>query len=200
MAKTNLYYIEGSRGSGKTFLAKHLKKEYFKFQFVDWFKDLELENKSKSTHLFALGKEIMLLQLSREALLKSVAIVDRGIISVLVWGITQSRISYKEALEELEHLNKYQLFLNCRFILIEGGNSKQRGKKDLWDNSDSILEKKLFNNIFNYLLTMNDKIIFHRFENEFNNDSLVRFKELIFKLKYNKPYGLKKLLSKKTSI
>src|SRR3989344_2888201 len=100
MAQTNLFYIEGSRGSGKTFLAKHLKKEYFKFQFVDWFKELKLENKSKSTHLFALGKEIMLLQLSREGLLKNISIVDRGIISVLVWGITQSRISYKEALEE----------------------------------------------------------------------------------------------------
>ncbi len=64
MGKKNLYYIEGSRESGKTFLAEKSDKNYFKFEFAKWFEELKLENNSQATHLFALGKEIMLLQLS----------------------------------------------------------------------------------------------------------------------------------------
>ena len=154
MIRKNLYYIEGTRASGKTFLAEQLKEDYFKFQFVDWFKELNLENNSKDTHLFALGKEILLMQLSNMSFLDRTLFVDRGIITVFVWGITQKRISYEEALDQIMALNQRKLFDNCGFIFIEGSKSKTHLNKDFWDGSDNELERKLFNKIFRILMKL----------------------------------------------
>jgi hypothetical protein len=62
-----LYLIEGARNSGKTYVTSQLNiAPVYKFPFTELFTDLEYDDKSVRTHDFALGKEIMLLDLNRK--------------------------------------------------------------------------------------------------------------------------------------
>jgi hypothetical protein len=132
--------FEGIRNSGKTFLShkfSHSKKlPIYKFDFVGWFTRLELGDSDESTHLFALGKELMLLQLNSQGFLPSF-VLDRGILTVLTWGVLSGRITLEKASEQLEKIAKSGILTNCEIIVVSGQNpSKDSRNKDVWDFRD----------------------------------------------------------------
>lgn len=129
--------FEGPRNSGKTFLSSrysNLKKlPIFKFDFVGWFNKLKLDNESHETHLFAAGKELMLLQLNRDGLLYDF-VLDRGFVTVLVWGILTERITEHDALLQLKLIHESGLLKNVRIVYVVGENPDGLTRsKDNWD-------------------------------------------------------------------
>ncbi len=132
--------FEGPRNSGKTFLAREYSSHHnlpiFKFDFVGWFNRLKLLDSHTTTHNFALGKELMLLQLNRDGLLPDF-VLDRGILTVLTWGILSGRISQNEAINQIEMIASEGLFNNCEIVYVYGENpDKSHRNKDNWDFRD----------------------------------------------------------------
>jgi len=169
--------FEGQRNSGKTFLAHKFASisdlPIFKFEFVDWFKNLELVDSQESTHLFALGKESMLMQLNRDGLLPDF-ILDRGILTVMTWGILSGRITESKAHEQLSMICEAGLFDNIRIFYVVGENPDRSSRnKDVWDfresdNRESEIMENLRDHISNNPYNVQVEYIF----NEFNEDSV----------------------------
>ena len=141
-----LIIFEGARNSGKTYLAGRASDynnlPLYKFEFVKWFNDLKLLDNSKESHLFALGKELQLLQANRDGILKSI-ILDRGFLTVLVWGVLSKRIDYDEAISQLNRIVESGLLKNCKVYYIHGDNpNKSDRNKDNWDFRDNTSDEK----------------------------------------------------------
>ncbi len=137
--------FEGPRNSGKTYLSREYSNlrdiPVFKFDFVGWFDRLDLNDDQKETHLFALGKELMLLQLNSTSLLSDF-VLDRGILTVLTWGVISKRISKETALSQLEMISSLGLFKNCEIVFVTGQNpSGELRNKDHWDTRESSQEE-----------------------------------------------------------
>jgi hypothetical protein len=138
--------FEGPRNSGKTYLANKFaymnKATIFKFDFVGWFNSLSLKDDSEATHLFALGKEAMLLQLNRDGMLPDF-VLDRGFLTVLSWGILSGRISEEIAKDQLKMLAEKGLLENCRIVYVFGENpNKEARNKDNWDHRDGTSQEQ----------------------------------------------------------
>jgi hypothetical protein len=132
--------FEGPRNSGKTFLARKYASKanlsIFKFDFVGWFNRLSLPDDNEITHSFALGKELMLLQLNRDGLLPDF-ILDRGILTVLTWGILSGRITEEEAKDQVEMIANQGLLNDCEIFYVIGKNPDVGNReKDNWDFRD----------------------------------------------------------------
>jgi hypothetical protein len=142
-----IYVFEGSRNSGKTFLSDHISKTFslpkYKFDFVNYFNDLKLNShNSKETHLFAMGKELMLMQISRDLGIEDL-ILDRGIITVFSWALLENRISKEEVRDQIKMVCDRNLMKGITIIHIEGNNpDKSSRNKDNWDHLDFSLEEK----------------------------------------------------------
>lgn len=142
-----VYVFEGPRNSGKTFLSKYVSAKYniprFQFEFSEYFKRLQIQSQhSKEAHAFALGKELMLMQIARDLHTgfdddpKSF-IHDRGILSVLSWGLLEGRITEEDVKSQAAIIGDMFLLNNIRIILILGKNPDQsERKKDQWDHFD----------------------------------------------------------------
>ncbi len=139
--KYMVYVFEGPRNSGKTFLSEFISHSFhiprFQFKFANFFKDLNLKSEnSKEAHAFSLGKELMLMQLAKDLKHESY-IHDRGILTVLVWGLLEGRITEEEAREQIEILRRYSLLDQVTIIYIQGSNpDKSDRAKDQWDHID----------------------------------------------------------------
>jgi len=139
--KYMVYVFEGPRNSGKTFLSGFVSDSFniprFQFKFANFFKDLNLKSvDSKEAHAFSLGKEFMLMQLAKDLEHESF-IHDRGILTVLVWGLLEGRITEDEARDQIEILKKYSLLDQITIIYIQGNNpDKSDRDKDQWDHID----------------------------------------------------------------
>ena len=136
-----VYVFEGARNSGKTFLSDYVSKTFgihkFKFDFVNYFKSLNLTSEnSRETHLFAMGKELMLMQLSRDLGIEDF-ILDRGIITVFSWALLEKRISEQEVKDQIKFICENRLLDGISIIYIEGKNpNKSLRNKDNWDHLD----------------------------------------------------------------
>lgn len=177
-----LVIFEGARNSGKTYLAtkasEHNSLPLYKFEFVKWFNQLNLSDNSRETHLFALGKEIQLLQANRDGILSPI-ILDRGFLTVLVWGVLSKRISFEEAIEELDQIIALGLLENCRVYYIYGDNpNKSDRNKDNWDFRDNTSDEEfLYKKFISYILNVYSNFknfSIHSFENKFNDSSIIR--------------------------
>ena len=177
-----LIIFEGARNSGKTYLAQraseHNKIPLYKFEFVKWFNNLGLKDDSKETHLFALGKEVQLLQANRDGILDSI-ILDRGILTVLVWGVLSKRIDFDEATKELDLIMNSGLLEGCKIYYIHGDNpDKSDRNKDNWDFRDNSSDEKfLYEKFISYILENYsgpfDNFSIYTFENKFNETSII---------------------------
>jgi hypothetical protein len=177
-----LVIFEGARNSGKTYLAQRAsdynKIPLYKFQFVNWFNDLNLKDDSRDSHLFALGKELQILQANRDGILHPI-ILDRGFLTVLVWGVLSNRISFDESIDQLDKIIKSGLLENCKVFYIHGDNpNKSERNKDNWDFRDNTsdekyLYEKFIKHILNTYPSFNSFSI-HSFENKFNETSIIR--------------------------
>ena len=177
-----LVIFEGARNSGKTYLAQRAaeynKIPLYKFEFVKWFNDLSLADDSRESHLFALGKELQLLQANRDEILQPI-ILDRGFLTVLVWGVLSKRIDFDEAIEQLDKIVSSNLLENCKVYYIHGDNpNKSDRNKDNWDFRDNTSDEKfLYEKFISHLLETYPSFAnfsIFSFENKFNETSIIK--------------------------
>ena len=176
-----LVIFEGSRNSGKTYLAQkaseHNNIPLYKFEFVKWFNELGLADDSRESHLFAIGKELQLLQANRDGILQSI-ILDRGFLTVLVWGVLSKRIDFEEAIDELNKIISSGLLKNCKVFYVHGDNpNKSDRNKDNWDFRDNTSDEKyLYDKFIKHILetypSFNNFSIYS-FENKFDETSII---------------------------
>ena len=144
-----IYLFEGVRNSGKTFLSDHIKKTFkipkFKFDFVEYFKGLNLSSEnSRETHFFAIGKEMMIMQLSKDLQINDF-ILDRGIITVFSWALLEKRITSEEVTNQIKLICDKNLLKNTCIIYIEGKNPNETPReKDTWDHLDFSEDEKKY--------------------------------------------------------
>jgi len=177
-----LVIFEGARNSGKTHLAQKAS-EYnqiplYKFEFVKWFNELSLEDSSRESHLFALGKELQILQANRDGILQPI-ILDRGFLTVLVWGVLSNRITFEDSLDQLDKIIISGLLNQCKVYYIHGDNPNRSDRnKDNWDFRDnSFDEKYLYEKFIKYILENYpsfENFSIHAFENKFDETSIIR--------------------------
>lgn len=171
-----IYVFEGARNSGKSFLSQKISEQFsiprFQFDFVGSFSLLKLDSKTRESHSFAMGKELMLMQLSKDLEKKFPNLIhDRGIFSVLTWGILEGRILETEAHNQLQWIKRKSLLSNFKFVYIEGENPyKEPRYKDRWDFADTLTsESEIFSKFFDSFLEPSS---FIRFHNNFDDDSV----------------------------
>ena len=176
-----LVIFEGARNSGKTYLAQkaseHNNIPLYKFEFVKWFNELGLADDSKESHLFALGKELQLLQANRDGILQPI-ILDRGFLTVLVWGVLSKRIDFEEAIDELDKIISSGLLKNCKVFYVHGDNpNKSNRNKDNWDFRDNTSDEKiLYEKFIQHILDCYpsfDDFSIYSFENKFDETSII---------------------------
>ena len=190
-----LYVFEGPRNSGKTFLSNFISEEFkiqrFQFLFAQFFKDLKIPSQSKEAHAFALGKELMIMQISNDLSFKSSGknidvIHDRGILTVLAWGIMEGRITEQEMEDQVKMIKEYGLMENIEIIFIEGENTNEPQRvKDQWDHidGDSRERQAYYKVISKFNEHKAGKI--RGFDNKFDQNSLLRIKNLFKELTTN---------------
>jgi hypothetical protein len=168
-----IYVFEGARNSGKTFLSNHIEKEFkipkFKFDFSVYFNLLGLSSeRSKETHLFATGKELMLLQLSRDLGLKDF-ILDRGIVTVFSWALLEKRATEEEVETQIKMVCNRDLLKETTIVYVEGINpNKENRNKDNWDHLDfNEKERECCDFVINKLQENGFKVF--RFKNNFGD-------------------------------
>lgn len=178
-----VYVFEGSRNSGKTYLSNHISRKFniprFQFDFVNGFNLLGLESKyNREAHTFCMGKELMIMQLSKD-LQKSIPdfIHDRGILTVLSWGLLEKRISEKEAIDQIKYVKDKNLLDNCIIVNIEGDNPDKSRIKDQWDDSDNKIERECLDFIISKFKESGIHKI-HGFVNKFNPESISNIESL----------------------
>lgn len=173
-----LIILEGSRNSGKTYLAqKQDTLPVFKFDFNSNFSTWDFGKQSEDIHWFGLGKEVMLHELEQSGYLPKL-LVDRGILTNSVWGVFQGRVTKTQAEQDLINFHKRGLFKNVRILVVEGESGRSR-TKDIWDNDDSRAEEEraLFRSFS--LLLKDLGVDVRSFTNNFDLESVVRFKNEI---------------------
>ena len=175
-----LIIVEGSRKSGKSYLiSKQTDFPVFKFDFNSNFSTWDFGKQSSDIHWFGLGKEVMLHELNSSGFLKEM-IVDRGILTNSVWGVFQGRITKEQAEQDLINFNKRGLFKNVRILVVEGEWDQKRSK-DIWDEDDSRAdeERSLFRSFSSLLKDLGVDV--RSFTNNFDLESIERFKKEIRK-------------------
>lgn len=115
----------------------------------------------------------MLLQLSRDGLLSDF-ILDRGIITVLSWGILSGRIEEKEAYHQLDMIANQGLLENCEIYFITGNNpDNSPRKKDNWDFRDGDnTEAEIVENLIGYIQNQPYNVYVHRIFNSFDKKTV----------------------------
>jgi len=176
-----LRIIEGARNSGKTYLLQWSRIETYKFPFPFWYGKLKLSNNDIGTHNFAISKEIMLHHLNRDSHIKKELFIDRGIITTLVWGVLENRISMDEAVKQLWTFANEGLFDETEIIYVYGDNPRERAAKDVWDDTDKKREVLLYEELLTELREALPNLKISRFENRFDMMSAVDFREEIIK-------------------
>ena len=175
-----LIIVEGSRKSGKSYLiSKQSDFPVFKFDFNSNFSAWDFGKQSEDIHWFGLGKEVMLHELEQSGYLPKL-VVDRGILTNSVWGVFQGRVTKTQAEQDLINFHKRGLFKNVKILVVEGEWNQSR-TKDIWDNDDSRAEEEraLFRSFS--LLLKDLGVDVRSFTNNFDLESVVRFKNEIRK-------------------
>jgi hypothetical protein len=181
-----IYVFEGPRNSGKTYLSKAIESKLnlprFQFDFGNYFNLLELKSKdNREAHSFSMGKELMIMQIAKD-LKRSLPdyIHDRGILTVLAWGLSENRITKDDVIKQIEFIREYDLMSGITVIYVNGSNpDKSDRNKDQWDYAElddserSAFEFVIFK--FIELGFQNIKV----FQNNFDSDSIERLKNYI---------------------
>jgi hypothetical protein len=105
-------------------------------------------------------------------------LVDRGILTNSVWGVFQGRVTKTQAEQDLINFHKRGLFKDVRIVVVEGESGRSR-TKDIWDNDDSRAEEEraLFRSFSSLLKDLGVDV--RSFTNNFDLESVVRFKNEI---------------------
>jgi hypothetical protein len=184
-----IYVFEGPRNSGKTYLSQKISENIddlsrFQFDFVNYFDLLRLTSKDNTeAHSFAMGKELMIMQIARDLNGKNCIgnfIHDRGILTVLAWGLSENRITKAEVIRQIEFIIKNDLLSDIHIIYICGDNpDTQDRNKDQWDYADNNdLEKNAFEFVISKFNEIKPNCI-QKFYNNFKPDSLEKLENII---------------------
>jgi len=188
--KYMVYVFEGPRNSGKTFLSEYISESFsiprFQFKFANFFADLNLKSEdSKEAHAFSLGKEFMLMQLAKDIPRESF-IHDRGILTVLVWGLLEGRITEDEARDQIGIVKKYSLLDEITIIYINGENpDKSDRSKDQWDHIDGDTRER---DTYEKVISMFQEAGLHKIwaiTNKFDNQSMSNMSSMFEDILFN---------------
>jgi hypothetical protein len=174
-----IYVFEGPRNSGKSYLSKAMETNLiiprFQFDFGSYFNMLELSSKdNREVHSFSMGKELMIMQIARD-LKRSLPdyIHDRGILTVLAWGLSENRITEEDVIKQIEYIKKHDLMSEITVIYIEGDNpDKSDRNKDQWDYAELDDRER---SAFKFVLFKFIELGFHNikiFKNNFDSESV----------------------------
>lgn len=148
-----ILFIEGPRGSGKTFLinqflneCKDSRIEYYKFYFANHVKSLGLVNNDAdpSLHYFSLGNIMTILEMNQRPEYKDrIWVFDRALISAYAWAVLRSRLELDRANAEFLTILQSDLFQNCKTLYVRVGaqTADQTRVKDSWDGAHSTFEE-----------------------------------------------------------
>jgi len=186
-----VYVFEGARNSGKTYLSKHISDKFrisrFQFDFGNHFNLLDLKSKdNKEAHSFSMGKELMLMQLSKDLLNAPDFIHDRGILTVLAWGLSENRISKDDVIKQIEYIRDNHLLDNITIVYVYGDNpDKSDRNKDQWDYADgNNLERDAFEFVISKFKKLGAKKIY-RLKNNFDLGSILSLESFFEYLLFN---------------
>jgi hypothetical protein len=174
-----IYVFEGPRNSGKSYLSKAIESSLiiprFQFDFGSYFNMLELASKdNREAHSFSMGKELMIMQIARD-LKRSLPdyIHDRGILTVLAWGLSENRISEDDVIKQIEFIGDHDLMSEITIIYIDGNNpDKSDRNKDQWDYAELDDRER---SAFKFVLFKFIELGFHNikiFKNNFDSESV----------------------------
>ena len=175
-----IYLIEGARNSGKTFISSLFSMNDYKFPFTQWFGDLKYEDSSTNVHDFAVGKEIMLLDLNKKGFIKEM-ICDRGILTVFVWAVLSNRISESEASNQMSLCIKDGLLDDVKILYVKGRNPNPTSRdKDFWDHRENEGDKErlLYGSFINMIKNSGRKIEIIEVENLFDQTVKAKVNEI----------------------
>lgn len=184
--------FEGCRNSGKSFLSGKASEvtgiPRYKFNFAEYFGDLNLQSSSSlPAHSFAMGKELMLMQLNRDGFLNGDFILDRGFLTVLAWGLCENRISLDQMKSQIKMLHNRNLLKGIAVIYVDGENpNKSSRNKDIWDSKEKdTSEKEAFDLVISEFNSIVSSVKLINFKNDFTEDSSSKIINLIENVRNN---------------
>ena len=198
-----MIFIEGPRNAGKTYLLERFLKENpnrfftYKFPYFDLYSRLGLEKELNAGTHFSYGKDLDLLSLAKMNLLPENLVLDRGFISTIVFAMI-FRKAKEEKMTHYIELIKY-LYKNVKMDIIyiepntnardnlglsEGREKDQDELPSLNLVGDNILDSTYQ---FKYKWVLNQlvdspNITVYRFTNNFDEESIVNFSNLMNRL------------------
>lgn len=178
---------EGIRNTGKTYLVDNLNVgvKTYKFPFAKYFKEsfakgcpdnmLKEWNSQRELYFLTLGYDITILDLMKQGIITEDLIVDRGILSNIVYGIQSGRIEQHDAKLAWDWLCKeYGEFFEVVYIHTEF--KKDERNKDMWGD---IYEQQKSSDLYQQFI-MNTTIL--SFQNKFDAHSVIRFNNCISRI------------------
>jgi len=194
-----ILFIEGARGSGKTFLInqfiethKDPRIEYYKFYFANHVKELDLVDldATPALHYFSLGNIMTIMEMNlRPEYKDKIWIFDRAILSAYAWAILRGRLSIESAKSEYSKLVSSDLFSNCKTLMVSVTQQTAdiTRVKDTWDGIHTTSEEqdlliKLFNYEFGNLNDQSKLNLSSNIVNNFDINSTSEFNIECFKL------------------
>ena len=198
-----IIFIEGTRHSGKTYLLSKLIERhgeelglfYYKFYLADEYSALvkEWDKSDKGIHYFSMGNIMTILDLHKK-FPEKIFIFDRAHITATAWATIWNRLTPNEAEAELAGLVSRPGYEDCKIVFINTNDKFKQDsdrKKDLWDGLvSSTSEFELMHSLLDsapkkiYDAELGNSISY--FNNNFNEESVDLFCELIRQLVQNK--------------
>lgn len=157
-----ILFLEGPRGSGKTYLIDKFFEQNtnprivrYKFYFVNWINRLGLKNNdtSPNLHYLSLGNILSVMEHMAKDNSKLV-VFDRGLYGCYAWSQLRKRLPYNQALSELTEILLSPEYKNCKTLYIEPINLNDPNRadlrdKDMWDNlHPGVEEARMYKEFF----------------------------------------------------
>ncbi len=183
--------IEGNRNVGKTYLINSLNIDdehnyvKYKFPYVDFYNNCYtshltdnklIYNNHKELYYLTFGNDLTILDLFKKNLIDNNLLIDRGILSNIVFGIQAKRISYKEGKKCLDYIIEHYSHLMDIVYINSIKLTKDNRNKDIWQIYNQEETHKLYNQI---ITDYKDKLNIYEFNNMYDNDSVDKFNLLI---------------------
>lgn len=194
--------IEGPRHCGKTYLLENFFRTnadptimYYKFAFAKYIDDLGMRDQETGAgvHYFSIANVMTILELNKTVFKDKLLVFDRSIFSAYVWSIYRKRMDQDRLLSEFRKILASDLYQDCCVINIDRINSAKvlKREKDFFGNfEDYTKERSIFEMVYDEMTEnimntgKNTSLI--RFINQFNDESLGYFNELINQIAVDK--------------
>lgn len=172
-----IYFIEGPRNVGKTFLLKQINKNnyhYFKNSYAEMKQIFNLGD--TKTIGYQIGKDVTIMKMLEQEIIDNnkLIIIDRGFISSCVYSDILGRISESYLINQIKYITNIAKDL-WKIIFVYGENPIQRGPKDFLDDMPYQIQFDTYLKYLQYIPKSN----LIEFENCFDQGSIERFKTLL---------------------